>query len=235
MSNTKCINCTECHERATLSVVSTVTTLTVQERKQDLMRSAMWDAAIDLFAQKGFDETTVDEIAKTAGVSRRSFFRYFASKNDLMAHGMVSYGAAITHAVEGAPKTCTLPEIFRDVVLQVAQASAAQPRILEIMEIAAQYPAAREAQTARLAEVHEQVAQAFAKRTGANRKGQVTAHVLAGLTLAMLSVTFRAWFDHQQDIAVTVEQVMATLDALVCADHNPTQPAAPRRKGVRRK
>lgn len=194
----------------------------------------MWDAAIDLFAQKGFDETTVDEIAKTAGVSRRSFFRYFASKNDLMAHGMVSYGAAITQAIEAAPKTCSLSEIFRDVVLKVAQASAAQPRILEIMEIAAQYPAAREAQTARLAEVHEQVAQAFAKRTGANSKGRVTAHVLAGLTLAMLNVTFRAWFDqHQQDIAVTVDQVMATLDAVVGAEKPPTRPAARRPKEIK--
>src|SRR5437899_1533793 len=50
---------------------------TLQARKQRLVRDAIWDAAIDLFAQEGFDETTVDDIARAAGVSRRSFFRYF--------------------------------------------------------------------------------------------------------------------------------------------------------------
>jgi AcrR family transcriptional regulator len=177
----------------------------------------MWDAAIDLFAQKGFDETTVDDIAEAAGVSRRSFFRYFSSKSDLMAQGMVSYGAALTDAIEACPRTYSLMEILREVVLQVAQHSAAQPRTRQIMEIAARYPAARDAQITRVAEVQEQVAAAFARRGRTGSKNEMTAHVLAGLTLSILSVTFRTWFDHRQpNIAVTVDQVLATLHGLVC-------------------
>ncbi|MGH1553997.1 TetR family transcriptional regulator [Streptomyces sp. L7] len=38
----------------------------------------------DLFARHGFDRTTVDDIAAAAGIGRRTFFRYFASKNDLV-------------------------------------------------------------------------------------------------------------------------------------------------------
>src|SRR5437660_843509 len=40
--------------------------------------------AFSLFADHGFDETTVDDIATAAGIGRRTFFRYFASKNDVV-------------------------------------------------------------------------------------------------------------------------------------------------------
>ena len=71
----------------------------LQDRKQDLVRSAIWDAAVTLFVAKGFDATTIDEVARAAGVSKRSFFRYFSSKSDLMGQGIVTYGTMITDAI----------------------------------------------------------------------------------------------------------------------------------------
>ena len=120
-------------------------TLTLHARKQEVVREAIWDAATELFAVKGFEETTVDDIAEAAGVSRRSFFRYFASKSDLMAHGMVSYGAELTVAIDQCPATWSLREVFRATVLGVAQSTAAHPRARRIMAIVSKYPAARAA------------------------------------------------------------------------------------------
>jgi TetR/AcrR family transcriptional regulator, regulator of mycofactocin system len=42
------------------------------------------DVALALFAANGFDETTIEDVAEAAGIGRRTFFRYFASKNDLV-------------------------------------------------------------------------------------------------------------------------------------------------------
>ena len=47
-------------------------------------RRAVTHAALELFAERGFEETTVDDIADALGVSRRTLFRYFASKNDMV-------------------------------------------------------------------------------------------------------------------------------------------------------
>src|SRR5580704_1762124 len=90
-------------------------------QKRQLVRDAIWDAAIDLFADKGFDETTVDDIARAAGVSRRSCFRYFSSKSHLMAHGMANYGTTLTDAILACPPAYSLQEVFRTTVLQVAR------------------------------------------------------------------------------------------------------------------
>ena len=76
-----------------------IRTGTLQKLKQQVVREAIWNAAIDLFTKQGFDETTVDDIAEAAGVSRRSFFRYFASKDDLMAQGMHTYGALLSEEI----------------------------------------------------------------------------------------------------------------------------------------
>lgn len=194
--------------------------ITLQARKQQLVRDAIWDAAIDLFAQKGYDQTTVDDIAQAAGTSRRSFFRYFESKSDLMAHGIVSYGNLLTEAIQNCPATDSLSDVFRQTVLSVAQHSARQHRTRKIMEIAAKYPSARDAQAARIAEVQDQVAEAFAPRCSKAANPDLVAHVLAGLTLSVLGVTFRSWFDNgQQDISATAEQVFATVRHLACDGH----------------
>ncbi len=188
----------------------------LQSRKQQFVRDTIWDTATDLFAEKGFDETTVDDIALAAGVSRRSFFRYFASKNDLMSHGMVSYGAELTAAIDACPRNYSLYEVFRHTVQQVAEKSATHPRTRKIMAILARYPAARAAELSRFSEVQDQVAKAFARRCGKSPEDTLTAALLAGLTMQVAGITLRWWFDQgQPEISGAVEQALATLERLL--------------------
>lgn len=189
---------------------------TLQSRKQQLVRDAIWDAAIDLFAEKGFDETTVDDIAERAGVSRRSFFRYFGSKDDLLGQGMATYGEALSEAVRACPATYTPLEVVRETALVIARGAAAQPRTRTIIEIAERNAAARAAQLSRRPEVEDQVAAAFASRARRATKADVTPRLLAALTLSILDVAFRSWYEHdQRDISASVEKVTAALAGIV--------------------
>jgi TetR/AcrR family transcriptional regulator, regulator of mycofactocin system len=59
----------------------------VSQHRVGRRRSTTWDhissVAIDLFAARGFDEVSVDDVAEAAGIARRTLFRYYPSKNAL--------------------------------------------------------------------------------------------------------------------------------------------------------
>jgi AcrR family transcriptional regulator len=54
------------------------------ERRRRLVRADIGRVAIDLFAERGYDAVTVDDIAAAAGISQRTFFRYFATKDEVV-------------------------------------------------------------------------------------------------------------------------------------------------------
>lgn len=81
----------------------------LKSRKLQLVRDSINDAAVELFAAKGFSETTVEEIAKAAGVSRRTFFRYFTSKDDLLSQAVLALGTSLSAAIATSPAAYSPP------------------------------------------------------------------------------------------------------------------------------
>src|ERR1700761_4874941 len=60
-------------------------------------------AALELYATRGYDETTVAEIAARAGLTERTYFRHFADKREVLFHGSPELRGHLAAGVDGAP------------------------------------------------------------------------------------------------------------------------------------
>src|ERR1700730_2398948 len=67
-------------------------------------------AAVDLFAEQGYDATTVAQIAERAGVTKSTFFRHFPDKRELLVAGQETLGRLLPIGKAGAPGSPSPPE-----------------------------------------------------------------------------------------------------------------------------
>ncbi len=88
-------------------------TVGLRARKKEATREAVIDAAYALFLARGFDRVTIDEIADGAGISRRTYFRYFPTKEDVVfprqADRLVAFRALLATSpsgIEGVRTAC---------------------------------------------------------------------------------------------------------------------------------
>lgn len=187
-------------------------TKSLQSQKQQLVRDAIYDAAIELFADKGFDEVTVEEIAQAAGVSRRTFFRYFESKDDLLAQNVINYGKALSAAIAGCPKSASPLETIRETVMAIAKQAAAMPRTRQVIQIAQRSASARQAYRSRMTEAEDAVSEAFASRFRNTSKDDLKARLFAGLTFSIMSSAIFSWYHGEyQEIALASKQALNLL------------------------
>jgi AcrR family transcriptional regulator len=75
----------------------------LRERKRQQTRERLTRMAMALFRERGFEATTLDDIAAAADISRRSFFHYFASKEDVVFAWQEEISAALIDAVAARP------------------------------------------------------------------------------------------------------------------------------------
>jgi AcrR family transcriptional regulator len=68
-------------------------------------RGRLEEAALDLYTERGFDETTVAEIAERAGLTERTFFRHFADKREVLFSGQDALSELFVGGVVDAPQS----------------------------------------------------------------------------------------------------------------------------------
>ena len=99
----------------------------LRERTRAAMRAEVSEVAFRLFAERGFDNTTVEQIAAEAGLSRTTFFRYFGTKEELVLGKMCEIGHEIAAALAARPERERPWDSLRRAFDLITQIDADQP------------------------------------------------------------------------------------------------------------
>ncbi|WP_421121769.1 TetR family transcriptional regulator [Aquihabitans daechungensis] len=142
-------------------------TLGLRERKKAMTRLALEDAALELFTRKGFDGTTVDEIADACNVSRRTFFRYFASKEDIFSGDQEVHDGEVFDLIASRPSDEPPLESLRaTLIAMAADLEADRARMVAKVRIINQTPSLRSAGLEHEQGTIDLVVEALARRSG---------------------------------------------------------------------
>ena len=101
----------------------------LRERKRRETLKRITEAGMCLFIEKGYEATTLDDIAAEAGISRRTFFYYFKSKDDILLSLQSGMGDMIVDALQHAPRDKRPLDAIRDAIVKVCAAVPADDMI----------------------------------------------------------------------------------------------------------
>jgi AcrR family transcriptional regulator len=176
-------------------------------------RGRLQEAALSLYSERGFDQTTAAEIAARAGLTERTFFRHFADKREVLFGGSTVLQEQIVAGVTGAPATDgPLDAVSRG--LDAAAVMLGQFRrdlSRQRQAVIADNPELRERELAKLADYAAAVAAALHRR-GASAS-QATLAAEAGM--AVLRVALQRWTgDDDRDLTEIMRESVAELRAM---------------------
>lgn len=136
-------------------------------RRPSTSRADLEQHALRLFAAHGFDEVTVEDIAAAAGIGRRTFFRYYRSKNDAVWGDFQGELRRMREVLAGYPRETPMMDALREAVVDFNRLDAAQiPWHRLRMRLILEVPALQAHSTLMYAEWRAVVAEFAADRLG---------------------------------------------------------------------
>ena len=167
--------------------------------------------ALELFAQQGFDETTVDDIAEALGVGRRTIFRYFASKNDIVWGDfdlVLDRLRADLHAQdESLP---VIEAVARAAVASNRYADGELPELRRRMTLITTVPTLQAHSMLRYADWRAVVAAFVADRRG-EAEADLVPQTIAYAALGVSMAAFSAWVQGAGELGASLERAYSEL------------------------
>jgi AcrR family transcriptional regulator len=182
----------------------------LRERKKQKTRDTIVKVALELFAERGYEQTTIAEIAEAAEVSPRTIFAYFPSKEDIVFCDVPESHERFARALEDRPEGVTALDALRDII---AESLYLGPNELLRKRIVANDETLRGSERARQAPFEQLMLEAIAKDLGAGRddiRPQIVSAALVGAFSAIRDRDLAAPSD-----SFSSEQAMAVIDDVI--------------------
>lgn len=161
-------------------------------KKEEDMHARLQRAALELFGERGYDQTTAANIAARAGVTERTFFRYFPDKREVLFEGEMAMQAALVAEIAKAPVGLGPLDILFYAFKAFAPAFEGNRQLLEArFKVVSVTPALREREGAKVAALVNALASGLQKRgVAALRAALASQAAMGGLAQATLG-----WLD----------------------------------------
>ena len=160
-------------------------------------RGRLAQAALELYGERGFDETTAAEIANRVGLTERTFFRHFADKREVLFAGSAQLQNLLVDAVASAPTTAAPIEAVAAALMAAGDVFNEERRNYsrERRAVIAANAELRERELIKMASLTSAIADALRRRGVSDAAASLTAE--AGI--AVFRVTFDRWVDMASD------------------------------------
>lgn len=179
-------------------------------------RRRLQKAALELFRERGYAETTAAEIAARAGVTERTFFRHFPDKKEVLFAGEAEFRATLAAAVTAAPQALSPFEAMLHGFHAMAPTlEAYRPYGETRSRVVAEAPALRERELAKAAGLIEGIAEALRARGVEEPRATLAAQ----MGMAAFGYAMRAWGTGSADgLMIHFDRAFAQLRALAAQD-----------------
>jgi AcrR family transcriptional regulator len=165
----------------------------LRERKKERTREMLVTQALRLFSEKGFSQTTIEEISAAADVAPRTFFRYFASKEDVVFLGQEEENALIAQMVgDLRPGEDVVDALIRGTCELLSRGGQTLTHAPESLVLIQRTPELRARKQQLLEEVQDLVAAALMPRR-ATKAEALRIRMLAAAFIAALNTAMNAW------------------------------------------
>ena len=168
----------------------------LRQRKKDSSRRAIEDAAWELFAEQGYDETSINDIAERANVAPRTFFRYFPTKEALMYPQFDEVLQSVRDEFRKRPADePVITSLFESFEVLSGSLEGEASRALERMDMMkqrGQHPPGTEYFRARLAEA---TAELVLEREGDSDEARMRARLASGVVSLLIDTAHNCWIE----------------------------------------
>ncbi len=170
--------------------------------------------ALRLFTEHGFEETTVEQIAAEAGVSSRTFFRYFDTKADVLWHAFDAEVAALRAALDAVPDTVGLLDAIRHAVVSVNHYTAADvPELRNRINLIGTVPALQASAAPHYDAWERAVIDYAARRLGQDPSALIPL-AIGRATLAVCRAAYELWVTRADaDLTLYLDEAIRALAA----------------------